>query len=101
MAEPVTAVSPEYTPPSPYGIGAPLTRPDSAPLLQSTFGKATPLLYEVTTMWGLLAGIAGAVMLGVIHLRRRGARHKHKRIDVGPVSEGWVAQQRGNSDPEG
>ena len=50
-------------------------------------------------MWGLLAGVAGVVMLVAVHLRRRAARRK--RIDVGAVSEGWVAQQRGNSDPEG
>lgn len=49
-------------------------------------------------MWGLLAGIAGAVILVAIRWRRRAARHK--RIEVGAVSEGWVAQQRGNSIPE-
>jgi hypothetical protein len=48
------------------------------------------------SMWSLVAGLLGAagIIIVAIRIRRRAARRKH--IDVGAVSHGWIAQQRGS-----
>jgi hypothetical protein len=47
-------------------------------------------------MWSIFGGIAvaaGAIAL-IIRSRRRATRHQP--IEVGAVSEGWIAQHRGS-----
>lgn len=48
-------------------------------------------------MWRLLAGVAGVVgvVIVVVHIRRRAAARKD--IELGAVSQIWVAEHRGGT----
>jgi hypothetical protein len=46
-------------------------------------------------MWSLLVGVIGAAVFIIVVARTRRRAAMRKRIEVGSVSEGWIAQHRG------
>jgi hypothetical protein len=46
-------------------------------------------------MWSLLFGVVGATAFVIVVARTRRRSAMRKGIEVGAVSEGWIAQHRG------
>ena len=47
-------------------------------------------------MWLLVAGIAGTAVVIILTVRNMHRAARRQQIEVGAVSEGWIAQHRGS-----
>jgi hypothetical protein len=50
----------------------------------------------MNAMW-IQLGLAGGAVVVVVAVLRRVFRRRTQKIDVGPVSESWLAEQRARS----